>query len=134
MYYFEHIYSYHKQRLITDVRLRMPNFTFDQESLQVAVRCALDERQWLDNAPALAEESVGGILDFDDERDEQRILLGGDGSSNGSIPSGTQTIRSFSMYSPRGDDGSHHDEWTRQTEFDYGTSMSRLIAMGVAMQ
>lgn len=106
MYYFENIYSYPKKRLITEIRLHHPNFTLDQESIQIAVRCALDERQWLDKVLSLAEDSAGGIIDFDDERDDERLAYGQDGSPDGSLPSGSAFLRSYSQYSPRGDDGS----------------------------
>jgi hypothetical protein len=114
MYYFENIYSYPRKRLLHDVRLRHPNLTFDQESIQVAVRCALDERQWLAKVPSLAEDGVGGVVDFDDERDEERVLYGGDGSPDGSLPGGLKFVRSFSHWSPRGDDGSNLEEHLRQ--------------------
>lgn len=115
MYYFENIYSYPRKRLISEIRLRHPNFTFDQESIQIAVRCALDERQWLDKVPSLAEDSAGGIIDFDDERDDERLLYGKDGSPNGLLPPGSKFVRSLSQYSPRGDDGSWLEDQHAQT-------------------
>lgn len=110
MYYFENIYSYPAERLIREIRAAHPTFTSDQESIQVAVRCALDERDWLAASspravPSLAEDGRGGIVDFDDERDGERALFGGDGSEDGGLPEGTQFVRSFSQWSPRGDDG-----------------------------
>jgi hypothetical protein len=115
MYYFENIYSYPRKRLISEIRLRHPNFTFDQESIQIAVRCALDERQWLDKVPSLAEDSAGGIIDFDDERDDERLLYGKDGSPDGLLPPGSKVVRSLSQYSPRGDDGSWLEDQHAQT-------------------
>jgi hypothetical protein len=110
LYYFENIYSYPRKRLLSEIRLRYPQFTFDQESIQVAVRCALDERLWLVHVPSLAEDSCGGILDFDDERDEERMRLASDASPDGSLPGDFKFARSFSHYSPRGDDGSYLEE------------------------
>jgi hypothetical protein len=110
MFYFENIYSYPRQRLITEIRLEHPNFTFDQESIQLAIRCALDERNWLDRSPSLAEDSVGGIIDFDDERDGERLAFGGDGSPDGTLPNGKVFMRSVSQWSPRGDDGSYLED------------------------
>ena len=118
MYFFDNIYSYPRKRLITEVRLQDPTFTFDQESIQIAIRCALDERCWLDNMPSLAEDSVGGIVDFDDERDRERLAFGGDASPDGSLPPGFKYARSFSRYSPRGDDGSCLDEQQRHAWMD----------------
>ncbi|CAH0055437.1 unnamed protein product [Clonostachys solani] len=115
MYYFENIYSYPRKRLISEIRFRHPNFTFDQESIQIAVRCALDERQWLDKVPSLAEDSAGGIIDFDDERDDERQLFGKDGSPDGLLPPGSKVVRSLSQYSPRGDDGSWLEDQHAQT-------------------
>jgi hypothetical protein len=110
MHYFEHIYSYPRQRLISEVRLQHPTFTFDQESIQIAIRCALDERKWLEKAPSLADDSVGGIIDFDDERDEERSLYNHDACIDGMLPAGSKFVRSFSQYSPRGDDGTYLED------------------------
>lgn len=128
MYYFENIYSYPRKRLINEIRLRHPNLTSDQESIQVAVRCALDERQWLSSStssssssnqvPSLAEDSRGGIVDFDDERDGERALYGQDGSVDGGLPRGLKFVRSFSHWSPRGDDGGNLEEHQRQGWLD----------------
>lgn len=60
----------------------------------------------MEKAPSLAEENAGGIIDFDDERDNERLAFGNDASSNGMLPPGSKIVRSFSQYSPRGDDGS----------------------------
>lgn len=117
MYYFDNIYSYPRNRLITEIRLQYPNFTLDQESIQMAIRCALDEREWLARVPSLAEDSVGGIIDFDDERDDERVTYGGDGSPDGSLPRGSKFVRSQSMWSPRGDDGSYLEDHARQMAF-----------------
>ncbi|KJZ78847.1 hypothetical protein HIM_01620 [Hirsutella minnesotensis 3608] len=106
LHYFGNICSYPANRLVGEIRLRHPNFTFDQESIGIAVRCALDERGWLDKAPSLAEDAGGGIVDFDDERDGERETLRSDASSDGSLPAGSRFVQTFSRYSPRGDDGS----------------------------
>ena len=118
MYFYDNIYSYPRKRLITEVRLQYPSITFDQESIQVAIRCALDERRWLEKLPSLAEDSVGGIIDFDDHRDQERVILGGDASPDGSLPPGIKFGRSLSQYSPRGDDGSHLEEVQREPWID----------------
>ncbi|KAH6990391.1 hypothetical protein BKA56DRAFT_609998 [Ilyonectria sp. MPI-CAGE-AT-0026] len=117
MHLFENIYSYPRKRLITEASLHHPNFTLDQESIQIAIRCALDERQWLDRMPSLAEDGAGGVIDFDDERDGERLTFCGDARPDGSLPPGVRYVRSFSQYSPRGDDGSYleepqHQNWT----------------------
>lgn len=117
LYYFDNIYSYPRKRLLTEIRLQRPNFTFDQESIQVAIRCALDERQWQDNVPSLAEDSAGGIVDFGDERDDERLQFGDDASPNGSLPIGSRPMQSHSRYSPRGDDGSCLEEHHRYSGF-----------------
>ena len=117
LYYFENIYSYPRQRLITEIHLEHPNFTFDQESIQVAIRCALDERKWLERLPSLAGESFGGIIDFDDERDAERLVFANDANPDGGLPTGMSFVRSFSQYSPRGDDGSYLEEHQRRSEY-----------------
>ncbi|KHN97809.1 F-box domain protein [Metarhizium album ARSEF 1941] len=113
LYYFNNIYSYPRKRLITEIQLRHPNFTSDQESIQIAIRCALDERSWLDKMVNLAEHDAGGIIDFDDERDEDRLRLQGDASPTGQLPEGSRLIQSYSRYSPRGDDGAFLDDYLR---------------------
>ncbi|KAI5457269.1 hypothetical protein BGZ63DRAFT_74660 [Mariannaea sp. PMI_226] len=117
MHLFDNIYSYPRNRLIVEARLHQPNLTLDQESIQVSIRCALDERGWMEKMPSLPEDSAGGIIDFDDERDEERLAFSEDGSPDGSLPLGAKFVRSFSHYSPRGDDGSfledlHRQSWT----------------------
>ncbi|KAF7563107.1 hypothetical protein G7046_g1043 [Stylonectria norvegica] len=129
LYFFENIYSYPRNRLITEVQLQYPNFTHDQESLQIAIRCALDERSWLDNMPSLAEDSAGGIIDFDDERDAERLVFGGDASPDGSLPPGRRFTNSFSRYSPRGDDGSYLEEPQRQAWMDGRCASTRFYAL-----
>ncbi|KAH7160605.1 hypothetical protein EDB81DRAFT_320069 [Dactylonectria macrodidyma] len=119
---FENIYSYPRERLIVEARLHHANFTLDQESIQIAIRCALDERRWLDNMPSLPEDGVGGVIDFDDERDGERLVFGGDARLDGSLPPGAKFVRSISQYSPRGDDGSHLNESQHQNWAD-GRSM-----------
>ncbi|PHH77812.1 hypothetical protein CDD82_3346 [Ophiocordyceps australis] len=111
LYYFENICSYPRDRLISEIRLGHPGFTLDQESMQIAIRCALDERQWLALELSLADEAGGGIIDFDDERDEERHLAGGDASPAGVPPEGSKLVQTSSRYSPRGDDGSHVESY-----------------------
>lgn len=118
LYYFDNIYSYPRNRLINKIRLEHPSFTLDQESIQVAIRCALDERRWLDNAPSLAEDCGGGIVDFDDERDGERAGLKDDASPDGSLPPGSTFVQTLSRYSPRGDDGSYLESHRRLTGFE----------------
>lgn len=110
--FFNNIYSFPRKRLLTEAQIQCPNLRFDQSSIQVAVRCALDERstQALGTKYSFAEDVVGGILDFDDERDAERVAFGADGSSSGGLPAGVGFVRSMSMYSPRGDDGSSLEE------------------------
>lgn len=60
-----------------------------------------------------AEHDVGGIIDFDDERDEDRPRLQNDASPTGELPEGSRFIQSYSRYSPRGDDGSLLDDYFR---------------------
>jgi hypothetical protein len=131
MHYFDNIYSYPRQRLITEVRLQLSNFSFDQESIQVAIRCALDERQWLAKGPSLAEDSIGGIIDFDDERDDERLAFGSDASPDGSLPPGSRFIRSYSQYSPRGDDGSYVEDMPRQSAFGSRFPASSVLGASV---
>lgn len=118
MYYFENIYSYPRKRLIAEIRLQHPTFTCDQESIQVTIRCVLDERRWLDKVISLAEDSAGGVIDFDDERDRERVMYGNDGSPDGSLPEGAKFVRSYSHYSPRGDDGSFLEDIYRHSVSD----------------
>jgi hypothetical protein len=106
MYYFENLYNFPRKRLITDVRIRHPTFPRDQESMQNAVQSVLDERRWLDNMPSLATDSAGGILDFGDQRDEEREIFGSDASCDGSLPPPATYRQPHTEYSPQGDDGS----------------------------
>lgn len=116
LFYFENLSNYPRRRLITDVHIRHPTFPRDQESLQAAIRSALDERPWLDGLPSLPTESAGGILDFGDGRDNERQAFGADGSFDGSLPPPASYRPPHSEYSPRGDDGSVLDE----DEYDEG--------------
>ncbi|KAF7543779.1 hypothetical protein G7Z17_g10471 [Cylindrodendrum hubeiense] len=114
---FENIYSYPRKRLIVEASLHHPNFTFDQESIQIAIRCALDERRWVDRMPSLPEDGAGGVIDFDDDRDAERVTFGDDANPDGSLPPGVGSVWSRSQYSPRGDDGSYlegpqYQNWT----------------------
>jgi hypothetical protein len=111
LYYFKNIYSYPRKRLITEIQVRHASFTFDQESIQMAVRCVLDERSWLDQKVDLPEHDAGGIIDFDDERDEDRSRLQSDASSSGQLPGSARFVHSYSRYSPRGDDGAFLDDY-----------------------
>lgn len=111
VHYFETIYSYPKTRLIADVRSRHPQFVDDQESLQAAIRSTLQERHWLGNLPAPTEMG-GGIVDFGDERDKEVERLGSDGSWDGSLPRPAALVRVYTMFNPRGDDGSGNDAWS----------------------
>ncbi|KOS18446.1 hypothetical protein ESCO_001045 [Escovopsis weberi] len=109
MHYVKNICSFPRTRLIRDIEDRHPNFTVDQESIQVSIRCVLEERLWLDSPPSFPDDSVGGIIDFDDERDDERVARGDDASADGWPPGwlGSKLSASRSLYSPRGDDG--HD-------------------------
>ena len=111
VFYFDRIFSYPKNRLIADIRFRHPAFLGDQESLQAAIRSALEERSWLDNL-INPTDVVGGIIDFGDSRDEERERLGGDASRDGSLPAPGTYIRSHSLYNPPGDDGAGNDAWS----------------------
>ncbi|KAG6015252.1 hypothetical protein E4U43_005543 [Claviceps pusilla] len=111
LYYFNNIYSYTRKRLTTEIQLRHPSFTFDQESIQTAVRCALDERNWIDQSTPLAQHGVGGILDFDDERDGDHIKLQNNGSPDGGLPHGLEFRPLYARHSPRGEDGAFLDDY-----------------------
>jgi hypothetical protein len=106
MYYFDNLYDFSPKRLVTDIRIRHHTFARDQESLQAAIKAALDERHWLDNLPSLATDSEGGILDFGDHRDEEREIFGSDASHDGSLPLPAMYRPPHAEFSPRGDDGS----------------------------
>ncbi|OAA65070.1 hypothetical protein ISF_04480 [Cordyceps fumosorosea ARSEF 2679] len=110
MHYFENIYSYTRKRLIAEIRLERPTFTFDQESLQGVIRCVLEERQLVDNLPIIPGDCEGGILDFDDERDVRRMDFEQDGRVDGTLPPGVPAVQQFSRHSPRGDDGEYLEE------------------------
>jgi hypothetical protein len=114
MHLFDNIYSYPRKRLITEAHCLQPNLTFDQESISVSIQCVLDERQWSSNMPTLPLDGLGGVLDWDDERDAERAKFGSDASPDGALPGGARMLRSWSHYSPRGDDGSHLDDILRQ--------------------
>ncbi|KAF5001446.1 hypothetical protein FGRMN_1042 [Fusarium graminum] len=110
MHLFENIYSYPRQRLINEAHSLLPNLTFDQESISVSTQCVLDERQWSLNMPTLPLDGLGGVIDWNDERDAERAKFGGDASRDGTLPGGARALRSFSHYSPRGDDGSYLED------------------------
>ncbi|ATY63157.1 F-box domain [Cordyceps militaris] len=122
MHYFENIYSYTRKRLITEIRLQRPTFNFDQESLQGVIQCVLEERQFVDSLPIVPEDCEGGILDFGDERDEQRVKYGQDGRADGMLPPGVLPVRQFSRYSPRGDDGEYLEDELRSVFEVHGYS------------
>ncbi|OAR01823.1 hypothetical protein LLEC1_00664 [Akanthomyces lecanii] len=110
MHYFENIYSYTRKRLITEIRLHRPTFHLDQESLQGVIRCVLEERELVNNLSIVPEDCEGGILDFRDARDLQRIKYGRDGRADGTLPPGVPPVHQISRYSPRGDDGENLEE------------------------
>ncbi|KAG5948687.1 hypothetical protein E4U53_006180 [Claviceps sorghi] len=118
LYYFNNIYSYTRKRLTTEIQLGHPSFTFDQESIQTAVRSALDERNWRDQRARLAEHGAGGILDFDDERDGDRIRLQNDASPDGGLPDGSKFRPPISRHSPRGEDGAFLDDYLHFSYLD----------------
>ncbi|RGP68159.1 f-box protein [Fusarium sporotrichioides] len=64
--------------------------------------------------PTLPLDGLGGVLDWDDERDAERAKFGSDASPDGTLPGGARMLRSWSHYSPRGDDGSQLDDIQRQ--------------------
>ncbi|KAF9761157.1 hypothetical protein IL306_003935, partial [Fusarium sp. DS 682] len=115
MHLFENIYSYPRKRLITEARFLQPNLAFDQESISVSTQCVLVERQWALNMPTLPLDGLGGVIDWDDERDAERVKFGSDASLDGALPGGATMRRSFSHYSPRGDDGSYLEDAQRHT-------------------
>ncbi|KAJ0288303.1 hypothetical protein COL940_002090 [Colletotrichum noveboracense] len=75
MFYFENLFNYPRKRLVTDVNLRHPNFSRDQESLEAAVQAVVDERPWLYEVDDLS--TVGGIVDVNKECEDR---LNNDGS------------------------------------------------------
>ncbi|KAM5348559.1 hypothetical protein ACJ41O_008383 [Fusarium nematophilum] len=115
MHLFDNIYSFPRKRLIMEARLLQPSLAFDQESISVAIQCVLDEREWSLNMPSLPHDGVGGVLDWDDERDGERLKFGDDARPDGSLPGGTRLLRSSSHYSPRGDDGSFLEDIPRHS-------------------
>ncbi|OAA44334.1 F-box domain protein [Metarhizium rileyi] len=127
LYYFNNIYSYPWIRLIKEIKLRHPDFTCDQESIQIAVRCVLEERNWRDKKVNLAEHDVGGIIDFDDDRDEDRFRLRSDASPTGQLPGGSRFILSHSRYSPRGDDGTFLDDYLRLSATESRLTISTFL-------
>ena len=93
----------------------------------MAVRCALDERSWLDKKVNLAEHDAGGIIDFDDDRDEDQLRLQNDASPDGRLPRGSRFVQSYSLYSPRGDDGAFLDDYLRLSAFESRFTASSLL-------
>ncbi|KAI8238630.1 hypothetical protein K4K57_002595 [Colletotrichum sp. SAR 10_99] len=69
MFYFENLFNYPRKRLVTDVNLRHPNFSRDQESLEAAVQAVVDERPWLYEVDDLS--TVGGIVDDNKEYEDR---------------------------------------------------------------
>ncbi|CRK41400.1 hypothetical protein BN1708_001767 [Verticillium longisporum] len=100
MFYFDNLYSYPRKRLVNDVNLRHPTFVHDQESLQAAIRSAVNERRWLDGIEQL--EDLGSIVG--DPR-QVNTKYSGDGSADASIPAPGVMRRSRNDWSPPGDDG-----------------------------
>lgn len=128
VHYFESIYSYPKKRLISDIRLNHPCFTNDQESMQAAIRSVLEERSWLEQLP-IPTDAAGGIIRFDDERDEAMDRLGHDSSADGSLPEPASYVRSFSTFNPRGDDGSGNDAWSYPSRSEPGNRLALAEAV-----
>jgi hypothetical protein len=110
MHYFDNICSYPRKRLIADVHVHLPNFTSDQESILGAIWVVLNERMPMSDMPSLAEHSCGGVVDFEDERDLERLAFGADGSPDGGLPPGVNYRRETSHWSPRGDDGRYLED------------------------
>ncbi|KAF6839127.1 F-box domain protein [Colletotrichum musicola] len=100
MFYFENIFNYPRKRLVTDVNLKHPNFSRDQESLWAAIQSALDERPWLEEIANL--NTIGIIVDNLSELDGQ---LNDDGSHDGTIPPPAAFQRPRNDWAPPGDDG-----------------------------
>ncbi|OHE96156.1 F-box domain-containing protein [Colletotrichum orchidophilum] len=100
MFYFDNLFNYPRKRLVTDVNLKHPAFSQDQESLVAAVQSAADERPWLYDIVDLT--SIGGIVTSDEGLDEH---LGRDGSHDGSIPPPGAFRRPRGIWAPPGDDG-----------------------------
>ncbi|KAF5011475.1 hypothetical protein FDECE_2394 [Fusarium decemcellulare] len=98
MHLFENIYSFPRKRLIMEAHLLQPNLTFDQESISVSIQCVLDERQWSLNMPSLPQDGLGGVLDWDDERDAERVRFGGDASPDGSLPGGVRSLTNHCLF------------------------------------
>ncbi|KAH8175265.1 f-box-like domain-containing protein [Sarocladium implicatum] len=124
MHYFDNICSYPRKRLIADVHVHLPNFTSDQESILGAIWVVLNERMPMDQVPSLAEHSNGGIIDFGDERDLERLAFGADGSPDGGLPPGVRYRRETSQWSPRGDDGRYLED---HCQHQYGSG--RMVAL-----
>ncbi len=106
MHYFENLYNYPRKRLITDVRHRYPTFPRDLESLEHAIFCVSEERNWHDMGPSFPQPSVGGIIDWGDSRDVERETLGSDASYDGSLPAPGTYYPPHSDFVVHGDDGS----------------------------
>ncbi|KAL0940663.1 F-box domain protein [Colletotrichum truncatum] len=100
MFYFENLFSYPRKRLVTDVNLKHPNFSRDQESLGAAIQSALDERPWLDDVANL--NSVGSIVNNDNDCKDR---LNCDGSHDGTVPPPGALQRPQNDWAPPGDDG-----------------------------
>ncbi|PKS12256.1 hypothetical protein jhhlp_001556 [Lomentospora prolificans] len=128
VHYFETIYSYPKKRLISDIRLNHPRFADDQESLQAAIRSVLEERIWLGKLP-IPTDTVGGIVYFEDDRDDEVDRLGSDHSIDGSLPEPASYIRSFSTFNPIGDDGSGNDAWSYPSQSEPGNRLALAEAV-----
>ena len=125
MFYFDNICSYPRKRLIADVHAHLPNFTSDQESILGAIWVVLNERMPMDQVPSLAEHDGGGIVDFGDERDLERLAFGTDGSPDGGLPPGVKYRRETSQGSPRGDDGRYLEDHCQQRQYGSG----RMVAL-----
>ena len=75
----------------------------------------------------MAEHRSGGIVDFDDDRDDDRLRLQGDASPTGQLPGGSKFRQSYSRYSPRGDDGALLDDYLRLSAFDSRFTASAFL-------
>ncbi|OLN95403.1 hypothetical protein CCHL11_04687 [Colletotrichum chlorophyti] len=100
MFYFEHLFNYPRKRLVTDVNLKHPTFSRDQESLVAALQSAADERPWLYDIDDLSR--VGSIVGSNTPVDDR---LSRDGSHDGSIPPPGTFRRPRGTWAPPGDDG-----------------------------
>lgn len=105
-HYFSSVLGYGKSRFLADVHRRNPYLCDDQESLQAAAREVLMEREYVGDHEMVPTEAVGGIVDFDDERDARRDELAQDASTDGEAPQRPSGMWVPTAFTPLGDDGS----------------------------